>query len=325
MDRTERFYKIDQLISERRVVSFATLMAELEISRATLKRDLEYLRDRLGAPIVWDRDAGGYRYLGSEVGGDKAFALPGLWFSAQEIHALLTMQHLLAGLDQGGLLGPQVQPLMARLNGLLGSADDSAEEVRKRVRIIGMAARSVELSHFEKVGSALLRRKRLRLTYHARGSGEVSEREISPQRLVHYRENWYLDAWCHLRKGLRAFALDAMQRVEVLEKSTRAVPEQTLERVLGAGYGIFSGTRVQWAKLRFTPERARWVAAEQWHPRQKGTMEADGGYLLEIPYSDDRELIMDILKYGADCIVLGPEPLKARVMAELERARRSYD
>lgn len=324
MDRTERFYKIDQLISERRVVPFTALMAALEVSRATLKRDLEYLRDRLGAPIVWDRGAGGYRYETGVAGRGSQFELPGLWFSAREIHALLTMQHLLASLDQGGLLGGQVQPLMARLNGLLGSADDSAEEVRRRVRIIGVAARRLELAQFEKVGSALLRRKRLHITYHARGSGEASERQVSPQRLVHYRENWYLDAWCHLRKGLRAFAVDAIQTAEVLEKPARALPDATLDQVLGAGYGIFSGAKVRWARLRFTPERARWVATEQWHPRQKGKLESDGGYLLELPYSDDRELIMDILKYGADCTVLGPAKLRERVRAELERARGNY-
>jgi len=317
MDRTERFYKIDQLLAEHRVVPFEILQSALEVSRATLKRDLLYLRDRLNAPIVWDRKAGGYRYTGqSEPGHARAggqFDLPGLWFNAQEIHALLTMQHLLASLDKGGLLGPHVQPLMARLNGLMGTADDSAEEVRKRVRIIGVAARQMDLSQFERVGSALLRRKRLLITYHARGSNTVSEREVSPQRLVHYRENWYLDAWCHLRKDLRNFSVDAIERVEILEKPARSLVDKTLNKVLGAGYGIFSGTQVQWARLRFSPERARWVGSEQWHPKQKGHLEQDGAYLLELPYSDDRELIMDILKYGPDCEVLGPEELRQRV------------
>jgi predicted DNA-binding transcriptional regulator YafY len=316
MDRTERFYKIDQLLAERRVVPFEALQSALEISRATLKRDLLYLRDRLNAPIVWDRAARGYRYAGQGTPGGarvgRQFELPGLWFNGREIHALLTMQHLLASLDQGGLLGPHVQPLMARLNGLMGTADDTAEEVRKRVRIIGVAARKMDLAQFEQVGSALLHRKRLLITYRARGSGEVSEREVSPQRLVHYRENWYLDAWCHMRRRLRSFSVDAIERAEILEKPARGIVEKTLNKVLGAGYGIFSGSRVQWARLRFSPERARWVATEQWHPKQKGHLEPDGAYLLELPYADDRELLMDILKYGPDCEVLGPDELRQR-------------
>ena len=324
MDRTERFYKIDQLISERKLVTFAEMQETLEVSPATLKRDIQYLRDRLNCPLIWDSEARGYRYETGTAHPGSQFELPGLWFNATEIHALLTMQHLMANLDKGGLLSPHIQPLMARLNGLLGTADNTAEEVRKRVRIIGAAARRMHLSHFETVGSALLRRKRLLITYHARGTDTVAEREVSPQRLVFYRENWYLDAWCHMRRALRNFSVDAIQKAEILEKPARDVPEKTTDEVLGSGYGIFAGTKVQWAKLRFNPERARWVAYEQWHPRQKGTLNDDGSYLLEIPYADDRELTMDILKYGPDVEVLGPAGLRKRVQELLRQASEHY-
>ena len=324
MDRTERFHKLDLLLSERKALSFSVIQAHLEVSPATLKRDLQYLRDRLHAPIVWDRDAGGYRYEKSDISAAGQFELPGLWFNASEIHALLTMQHLLANLDAGGLLGPHIQPLMARLNGLLGTADNTIEEVRKRVRILSMAARRMQLHHFEKVGSALLHRKRLLLTYRARGKNEITEREVSPQRLVHYRENWYLDAWCHHRRELRSFAVDSIQRAEILETPARNVSEKTLDDVLGTGYGIFSGKKVRWAKLKFTPERARWVAYEQWHPRQKSQFEPDGSYLLEVPYADDRELLMDILKYGPDVEVLAPAALREAVAERLRQSAKRY-
>jgi len=324
MNQTERFYKIDQLIVERKLVTFAEMLEVLEVSPATLKRDIQYLRDRLNCPLIWDREAGGYRFGDDAAHPGSQFELPGLWFNASEIHALLTMQHLMANLDKGGLLSPHIQPLMARLNGLLGTADNTAEEVRKRVRIIGAAARRMHLSHFETVGSALLRRKRLLITYHARGTDEVTEREVSPQRLVYYRENWYLDAWCHLRKGLRNFSVDAIQKTRILEKPARDVSEKTTDEVLGAGYGIFGGTKVQWARMRFTPERARWVAYEQWHPRQKGTLDDDGSYVLEIPYADDRELMMDILKYGPDVEVLGPVSLRKRVQDLISQASQRY-
>lgn len=316
MDRTERFHIIDMMLSNRGVVSFRDLQDRLEVSRATLKRDLEYLRNRLNAPIVWDRDAGGYRFDTSpETGGQ--YELPGLWFSAEEIHALLTMQHLLANLDAGGLLGPHIQPLMARLTGLLGSGRHPAEEVRKRIKLIPLAARKLSLEHFAALGSALLRRKRLHLTYYAKGSDETTERVVSPQRLVHYRENWYLDAWCHLRRGLRSFAVDGIRRAEILEKPAREVPEKSLDAVLGSGYGIFSGRRVSWARLRFSPERARWVALEQWHPRQRGRLLKDGRYVLELPYADDRELIMDILRHVPEVEVLAPAALRQKVVDRL--------
>ena len=327
MDRTERFYKIDQMIHDRRLVSFVDLMEALEVSRATLKRDLEYMRNRLNAPIIWDRNGGtggGYRFDTPHAQAGAQYELPGLWFNSGEVHALLTMQHLLTDLDPGGILTPHIQPLIARLNSLLGSAENTAEEIRRRVLIVGLGKRELKLAHFEKVGAALLRRKRLAITYFARGSGETTEREVSPQRLVYYRENWYLDAWCHLRNDIRNFALDSIQHADVIETKAREVSHRSLDEVLGPGYGIFSGRRLQHAKLRFTPKRARWVAQETWHPKQKGGFSDDGSWLLEFPYADHRELIMDILKFGADVEVLAPPDLRQRVADEAAKMTRMY-
>lgn len=323
MDRTERFYRIDQLLNEHKVVHLDTFLKELGISRATFKRDLEYLRDRLNAPIEWDRDGGGYRFGRADPLAPK-FELPGLWFNASEIHALLTMQQLLSTL-QPGLLGPHIQPLQTRLNLLLESGDHSAEEVRQRIRILHVAARKVAPEHFEAISHALLRRQRLRITHYSRGKDQTTEREVSPQRLVYYRDNWYLDAWCHLREGLRSFSVDTIGKAVILDRKAKAVPEKTLQETLDSGYGIFSGKANRTAVLRFTPERARWVAHEQWHPGQKGRFDEDGAYVLEIPYSDDRELVMDILKYGPDVEVITPDPLRQRVGALLLAALARYD
>jgi predicted DNA-binding transcriptional regulator YafY len=317
MNRTERFYKIEDLLRQHGCLSFKALRAALEVSRATLTRDLAYLRDRFQMPIVYDRDAGGYRFDQPGTGNPIQYELPGLWFSAQEIHALLTMHRLIANLDTGGLLGPHIQPLMTRMNLLLGAADNPAEEVVKRIRLIAVGAREFHLDHFQLVGSALLRRKRLMLDYHARSTNVASRREVSPQRLIHYRHNWYLDAWCHTREALRSFSVDAIQRVELLDRPATDVEEERLDAVLGSGYGIFSGEEVKWATLRFSPKLARWVATERWHADQVGTLLEDGRYELTLPYSEDTELVMDILRYGADCEVVGPAGLRERVVAAI--------
>lgn len=323
MDRTERFYKIDQMLSEHRLVGFEALREALGVSRATLKRDLQYLRDRLNAPIAWDREAGGYR-LEQSRRGQPAYELPGLWFNASEIHALLMMQHLLEEV-QPGLLGPQIAPLQTRLKSLLGSRDDAPEEVARRIRIVHAAKRRTDLRYFEVIATALLKRRRLAIRHWNRGRDEETERVISPQRLVFYRDNWYLDAFCHLRGEIRSFGVDAIRRAEMLDEKAKEIAAKRLDKVLGAGYGIFSGADVCWAKLRFTPEHARWVAAEQWHPKQRTATDALGHYLLEIPYSNPTELIMDILRHGDGVEVLDPPELRAAVRDAHARALAAYD
>lgn len=322
MDRTERFYKITQLLEARKVVSREELLEELGVSPATFKRDLEYMRDRLNAPIVYDREQGGYRFDKNGSRGPQ-FQLPGVWFNDAEAHALLTMQHLLANIEPG-LLEPHIKSLRARIEALLENSDHSIEEARTRIHILPLGSRPVAPDHFGVISTALLARKRLRITHYNRGRDEETDREISPQRLVHYRDNWYLDAWCHWREALRSFAVEAIRRAEILDKDAPNVAEKVLDAELGSGYGIFAGKRTEFAKLRFTAKRARWVANEQWHPDQKGSFDSDGSYVLEVPYADDRELIMDILKYGCDVEVLEPASLREQVAKALQNALSRY-
>jgi predicted DNA-binding transcriptional regulator YafY len=310
MDRTERFYRIEQMLRERRTVPLAEFLDVLGVSRATFVRDLEYLRERLNAPIEWDRELRGYR-LG-EPDGRTGHELPGLWFNASEIHALLTMRRLLAEL-QPGLLEPHVRPLLDRLNGLLEQGDRSLGEIEKRVRIIQTAQRAVELRHFEPVATALFERRRLNVGHFNRETGATLSRVVSPQRLTHHRGAWYLDGWCHLRDALRRFAVDALTTVEPLPEPAVDIDPASLDAHLDRGYGIFSGPAAQYARLRFTPHRAQWVSREIWHRQQHGEWEAAGHYLLTVPYADDRELVMDILKHGAEVEVLEPQSLCRKV------------
>ena len=303
MERLERFYRIDRLLKERAPVPFADLQRALEVSRATLKRDLDYMRDRFNAPIEYDRATRGYRFGAPHAG--PRYELPGLWFSADEAHALLTMRKLLVELDPG-LLGPQFEPLLDRLRAVLGSGEHSWQEVESRIRILQPGRRGRRSAHFGVLATALLRRRRLRIWHYHRAEDRETTREVSPQRLVHYRDNWYLDAWCHLRKGLRSFAVDAIRDALLLEARAKEVGRAALDEILAGGYGIFAGQAVAWATLRFSPQAARWAAAQTWHPQQRARAEADGHWTLELPYADDRELLMDILRYGADVEVLGP-------------------
>ncbi|MCA3077131.1 MAG: DeoR family transcriptional regulator, partial [Rhodocyclaceae bacterium] len=123
MNPIERFYRIDQLLTEHGSLSMQSLCAALEVSRATAKRDLTYMRDRLNAPIVFDRFIGGYRFEKSKSRSGPRYALPGLWFSSDEIHALMTMNALLKELDPDGFIGAEVRPRIDRLEGLLGRAN----------------------------------------------------------------------------------------------------------------------------------------------------------------------------------------------------------
>lgn len=322
MERTERFYRIQQLLQNRHLVTRQQFLDELEVSPATFKRDLEYLRDRFQAPIVYDPQHEAYRF-DDKVADSAVWQLPGLWFSADELVALLSMDRLIAELEPG-VLSEVIGPFRKRIASLLASGERSAEEVTNRIRVLSMGARAIEPAQFRALSTALLSRRRVRIRHKRRLDGDVLEREISPQRLVHYRDNWYLDAFCHKRQALRTFAVDAIEQATVLEKAAKAVSEESLDRHFASGYGIFAGADTQEAVLLFNPTRARWVSRETWHPKQDGKPQLDGSYLLRFPYAREPELVMDILKYGADVEVLAPDSLRKAVAGQHERAAQLY-
>jgi predicted DNA-binding transcriptional regulator YafY len=322
MSDLERLHRIKYMIQARKCVPIQDFLDELEISKATFKRDLEYLRDRMNASIVFDRAEGGYRFDKPNAG--EKIELPGLWFSEKEATALVLMQHLLDNLDQGGLISAHIDPLIEIIDGILGQSEVSAKELRKRIKVFGMSARKNSLENFEEVGNALLKRQRLQIEYYSKGTDATTNREVSPQRLIFYRDNWYLDGYCHLRKGLRSFALDGIKKAELLNKKAEEISEKELQENFSESYGIFSGKATQRAKLRFTPERARWVAGETWHGQQLGSFDKEGSYLLEFDYNQDPELIMEILKHGSNVEVLAPDTLRKKVKNELKKSLSNY-
>lgn len=318
MERFHRYYALHRILTSRRLpVSRAVLERELECTRATVMRVIEELRN-YGAPVEYLREANGYRYTPG-----KAFELPGIWFSPSELEALFIAEHLLERAEPG-LLAETLAPLKQKLGAIFRQEHLGRGELVRRVRILRMAGRGTG-KYFNLMADALTRRRRLFIAYRSRSRDEMTEREISPQRLVHYRDNWYVDAWCHLRKGLRSFAVERIHDAQPRPRPAINVAERRLDNHFATAYGIFAGRPGETAVLRFSPECARWVADEEWHPRQEGRFEADGSYELRIPYGDPRELVMDILKHGPRVEVLAPVALRQEVAALHDAAARKHD
>ena len=321
MSKVERLYHLHNILNQRRTpISRQDLMERLECSQATLYRLVNELRDFLGAPIEQDPDTRGFYYDRSY---EQPFELPGIWISPAELQALLTARQVLANV-QPGLLEGELQSIQGRITSLLQQRGVEAEGGESRIQIQNVAGRAVPARMFQDVLAALVRRRRLQIRYHGRRRDEESERAVSPQRLTQYRNSWYLDAWCHRADGLRSFALERIREQELLDEEAIEVPPNELSDHFDQSYGIFSGPAEHTAELRFSPEMARWVSEEIWHPDQEGSFEPDGSWLLRVPFGSARELTMDILRYGAEVEVLAPDFLRDAVAAEAGRTAELY-
>lgn len=322
MSKVERLYHLHNILSQRRTpISRQDLMERLECSQATFYRLVAELRDYLGAPLEQDEDNRGFYYDRSY---DQPFELPGIWISPAELQALLTARQVLGNV-QPGLLEGELESLQGRISSLLQQKGVDAEEGQSRIHIQQVAGRAVPNHLFQDVMGALIGRQRLHIQYHGRRKDDISERDVSPQRLTQYRNSWYLDAWCHKADGLRSFSLERISEQKMLDEDVREISDKVLTGHYDSAYGIFSGPAENTAILKFTAEMSRWIAEEQWHPDQKGSYDDEGAWTLELPFSSARELVMDILRYGPEVEVVSPDFLRDAVAESARQTVSLYE
>jgi len=321
MDFKMRLFRIDQMIHESGPVSFENLQEALRCSAPTLKRDLKYLREVLHAPIVYSRSGGGYSYVaGSQPN------LPKAWYSPTEMFALLATLDLFERVEAepAGLLHGEMVAMKARLLSLFQDDKLQAKELRKRFRVFLPLSKPCSNPFFEVLGSALSQRKRLQLTYFSKSRSRESLREVSPMRLVNYKNRWYLDAWCHATDALRTFALAHVRNAQMLPKRCKNVAMRDVEGQLDATYGLFSGGVAQIASIRIDAEMGAYVKDEIWHADQQMTQHDDGSLTLEVPYAQETELIGQILKLGAHAKVVSPPALRYGIQCALKDTLAQY-
>jgi proteasome accessory factor C len=255
----DRVYELTAILqSSRYAVSAQELAARLECSLPTVKRYLAKLRNEYNLPVTYSQKYQGYIL---DKKNDDQVEFPGLWFNVSELHALLAIHELIGGLDPG-LLRAELQPLRERIEKLLAGRGVSTGELVKRIQFVGAGIRLCCPLAFRAAATALIERTRLKLNYHSRGENSISTRTISPQRLLYYRGNWYLAAYCHTRGGLRVMALERMSDIVTQNHPATEVDDQTMAAELTSSFGIFTGPPNHQAVLL--------LAEEQWHPAQEG-------------------------------------------------------
>lgn len=319
MDKFDRFQMLHRIFtSHKRPVPIRKIAETLESTEKTAKRLIHNLRDYWQAPLEYSEEYKGWHY---QLVKGEIFQLPGLWLTANELQSLTALLHILHNMDDG-LVVKELSIVESAIKKLLSARGLEGENFTQSIKYLPMAKRQVQATVFTTVASALLHKKKIELAYQDY-HGRQTIRTVSPQNLIYYRENWHVDAWCHLREDLRMFSVSRIEQATPTKSAAKTVSQKQLEAHFVSSYGIFAGKAKHTAKLRFFPEVARDVACQQWHPEQIGEWQGNE-YLLQIPYNKETELVMDILKYGNNVEVIGPSKLKQQVKNKLRGALSLY-
>lgn len=298
----------------------ARILAEaFEISQKTAQLDVDFMRDRMGAPLEYSYKKKGYYYT------DDSFELPSLWLKQGEIVSLVLAKRLAVSIPDSEIkasLNSALEKLFASLSEKMGVA---VEEVAEKISLKNVEYYGIEEDLFKRVVGSLLKNESARITYYSPHSNKESERNIFPLHLLNYMGNWHLIAYCTLRGALRTFALSRIKNYETATDAT-VVPTDLppVKKYLSKHFGIFYGGETIEVTLLFSPKVAGFIKEQIWHKQQQIKETGGGGIILKLPVSDLREIKREVLKFGADVEVLGPDVLREEVKGEIERMRGVY-
>jgi predicted DNA-binding transcriptional regulator YafY len=318
MDKLDRIQQLHQLFStHRHPIKLSALAEKLECTPKTVRRLIDTMRDYFFAPIEYAKGKG-WAYLNDP---DELFQLPGLWLTANELQSMALLLHVLENFGNG-LLNEELKAVEQEVHKLLNTRKIKPETLMNRIKVLPLGNRSLPNEVFLRVGDALLKTRQITFKYKD-FKNKISTRTVSPQSLLYYRDNWYLDAWCHHKKALRIFSLARIERVINTDGYLPAtvIPPQEREEHFAGSYGIFAGHASQMASLRFLPAIAREISMQQWHPQQVGRWDKDD-YVLSFPYGDERELVRDLMRYVPDVVVEEPIGLRQSVLMRLQQGLR---
>jgi len=313
----ERYYWFDNQVRTARFPNASSLAEQFEISSKTAQRSIDFMRDRIGAPLEYDQRHKGYRYR------DNSFSLPSFHVSQEEMVSVLLARNLLSN-SAGGLISRDIQSFGRKLFTTMGQIGFTQDKLRNAFSAVWNGYSPSQASTFRVVLNALLQNRLLTCRYTSPAGGRETERTIAPHHLQHYMGSWVLIGWCHLKQGWRKFFLSRMSDPIMSDESFDPRPKKEWEPLIHTSFGIFQGGSPIPVVLQFNPFRAPWIREQVWHPDQKMEDLPDGGLRLVLPVTDLREIKLRVLQFGADVEVIEPEELRREIREEIEKMAKIY-
>jgi proteasome accessory factor B len=309
-----RIRRILQMVREGiacgRPANSSDFMAEFGISRRTVARDLDFLRDEEGAPLEYDGQSHGFRLT------DETFALSPVTISRKEAFSFALARKLLDHYE-GTPLHLEMRTVMDKISeSLEGDITIEPGWLSDHVGVLAEDHVQIDPAVWSLLVECIERREVIVAQYQ-KFTGQISAYELHPCHLLAYHGNWYLLAKNPSKDLMETFALSRFREIERMGTTfTRPVsfdPESYARRA----FGITGGEKPFRVRLLFESNVAVYITERQWHPSQAIRRHADGRIELSMVTTGRKELIRWILSWMPDVKVLAPKSLRERIVEKL--------
>ena len=313
----ERFIWFDDHVKRRKYPNATKLAAEFEVSVKTAQRDIEYMRDRLTAPLLYDQSLKGYYYE------DDTFSLPMMYLSSAELSSLIIARKVLKDIS-GGCIGDEINTAVDKIASIIRRHTASPERVDESVSFHMIEYAPTPERIFRTVLDGCLEKRSLSIEYNTPSRSEHTCRTVDPYHMFNYMGSWHLIAYCHTRREIRDFRINRISTAEKLQDTFMIPHSFNFEDHFHSSFGLYKGKRAEEITIRFTQEKSKWIGDQIWHKDQKATVLEDGSLELSFPVADFSEIAREILKHGAGVKVIKPARLREIIRVEAEKIAGMY-
>ncbi len=313
----ERFIWFDDRVRQKKFPNTTTLAGEFEISVKTAQRDIEFMRDRLNCPLLYDKIRKGYYYE------DETFSLPLMYLSSAELSSLIVARKLLQDIS-GSCIADEITSAVDKITSIIKKHTASPDKIDECLSFHLIEYSPAPEETFRTVLEACLKRRSLSFKYSSPAREEKTERTVDPYHLFNYMGTWHLVAYCHMRKDLRDFKVNRVSDVNILNETFAVSNNFSFREYFQSSFGLYKGKSARQVTIRFTPEKAKWIKDQIWHKDQKEKVLEDGSLELSFPVADFSEIAREILKHGSGVEVIKPEILRRIIKSEAKKIANIY-
>lgn len=317
--RTHRLVQIDGLIREGSYPSVDLLVEKFGVSRRTILRDIDFLRDRYNAPIEVDRTRKGYYYS------DPTFLIQNVLLTEGDLFTVSTVMPLMEQYKNTPLEN-SFRNIMVKIADMLPEqVSVNSGFLNKDVSFISDPLPAIDEGVFENIFSSIRLRKTLHFKYRSVSRTEYIEKIFDPYHVLCKKGNWYVIGYDQLAHDKRVYALHRFKDVRVTEESFEIPEDFRIEDAVDLSFGIWynKDSDVEY-ELLFDAKMSNYITEREWHKNQEIEKKEDGSVLLKFISNQKQQILSWILGFGDSVTVIAPETLKQEVILAAQKMLKKY-
>ena len=317
--RTHRIIQIDKWIRSGCYPSVQQMEKEYGVSKRTILRDIEFLKDRYNAPVVADRTRKGYYYT------DPTFMIQNVLLTEGDLFTISTVMPLMEQYKNTPLEA-SFKNIMSKIAEMLpNQVTVDTSFLNKDISFISDPLPKIEEDVFNSIFKAVKIRQVITFGYKSVGSSDYKFKTFNSYHVLCQKGNWYILGYDHSADNTRVYALSRMKNIQFTGETFEFPKDFDVSKHVDLSFGIWNNQEepVEY-ELLFNPGTANYILEREWHKDQKVEQNEDGSVLLKFKSNQRQQIFSWVLGFGTAVTVVNPPELRGNLITEIDNLARKY-